>query len=459
LEGSADWQSTHHGLSEIDFRFREMAKSSPDFLERSRFHALERNRELTQYRLQPWVTFLGSGKLEELKRVSLGVNNLIKNISELIFHEDWVKMAEFYHLGSPSIAEIVFSSPTDAKTVFSRGDFIDTAGGFKCIEFNFAPNLGGWDTSIITRMHLSVPATSSFIAREGISVHYTDPIWMMFRHIFADLRDKQLASDGNVTIAFVVQPWEVVPEDNPKIMFFQREMNRAIETLGLEISGKIVSCSYQDMAPREPLFLGARRVDALIELSNIMTPTFIYRLFKGGCVALYNGPVDRILGSKRNLALLSQYAASRSFSDAERDMIESHIPWTRLVSPDLIDYEGGTHPLYDLVAAHQDRFVLKKADSFGGKDVFIGRSTASEEWGRRLDTALAQGGWIVQEVQESLPYLYQSGEYGCSVHDLVWGPFCFGDAYGGVVLRMQPRASGGAVNLSLNATEGIVLEV
>jgi hypothetical protein len=42
---------------------------------------------------------------------------------------------------------------------------------------------------------------------------------------------------------------------------------------------------------------------------------------------------------------------------------------------------------------------------------------------------------------------------------VVWGPFDFGDRYGGVILRMQPKAAGGAVNLSLHATAGIVLEV
>jgi hypothetical protein len=65
----------------------------------------------------------------------------------------------------------------------------------------------------------------------------------------------------------------------------------------------------------------------------------------------------------------------------------------------------------------------------------------------------------VQEIAESLPYLYQSGDYGCSIHDMVWGPFVFGERYGGVVLRMQPAAAGGPVNLNLSASEGIVLEV
>jgi hypothetical protein len=460
MEDSAEWRTAHRGLSEIDLRFREMAKSSPDFLNRSCFQGLEQNKDLLKYPLQPWITFLGRDKLAELKRVSLGTSRLIRNLRERIFGDDWARLAEFYRLGSPLVAEILFSSPSGAETAISRCDFIDTASGFKCIEFNCTPNLGGWEISIITRMHLSIPATASFIAREEIPVTFTDPILTMFRHIFADLRAKQIASEGEVTIGFIVEPGQEAPENHPRIQFFQGEMNRAIQALGLDISGKIVNCSYPSMALRErSLFLGNRKIDALMELVRVNTPPAIYRLFKGNCIGLYNGPIERILGTKRNLALLSQNAASGRFSDAERAFVEAHIPWTRLVSPEAVEYEGETRQLSDLAVARQDRFVLKKGESVGGKDVLMGRTAHPEEWRQALDTAMAKGDWVVQEIQESLSYLYQSGAYGCSVHDMIWGPFVVGDAYGGLVLRMQPKAGGGAVNLSLKATEGVVLEV
>jgi hypothetical protein len=103
--------------------------------------------------------------------------------------------------------------------------------------------------------------------------------------------------------------------------------------------------------------------------------------------------------------------------------------------------------------------VLKKAGGHGGSGVVLGRFAAPERWREALATALREGDWVVQETLESLPYLYQSGDYGCSIHDVIWGPFVFGNRYGGVVLRMQPAAAGGPVNLTLHATEGIVLEV
>jgi len=116
-------------------------------------------------------------------------------------------------------------------------------------------------------------------------------------------------------------------------------------------------------------------------------------------------------------------------------------------------------PLAELLAAEPARFVLKKGAGYGGAGVVLGTFASPERWRDALATALREGDWVVQETLESLPYLYQSGDYGCSIHDVIWGPFVFGQRYGGVVLRMQPAAAGGPVNLTLHATEGIVLEV
>jgi hypothetical protein len=91
--------------------------------------------------------------------------------------------------------------------------------------------------------------------------------------------------------------------------------------------------------------------------------------------------------------------------------------------------------------------------------VVLGRFTSPEEWEAVVRSALASGDWVVQEYVESLPYLFQDGEQGCSPHDVVWGPFVFGATYAGAILRVQPKALEGIVNLTRGASEGILLEV
>jgi hypothetical protein len=230
--------------------------------------------------------------------------------------------------------------------------------------------------------------------------------------------------------------------------------------MGLDLQGRVVVCSPEMLVPAvNGLYLDNQRIEAVIELSGSGTPPHIYRPFKGDLVGLYNGPMGPVLSSKRNVALLSQHAASGGYTADEQAFIGAHVPWTRLVSPGEVDYDGEVHLLVDLLTTRREHFVLKDAQSMGGKGVVLGKFVSSEIWRQTLDHALAKGGWVVQEVLESLPYLYQNGEYGCSIHDVIWGPFVFGGRYGGVVLRMQPKVAGGAVNLSLNATEGIVFEV
>jgi hypothetical protein len=130
------------------------------------------------------------------------------------------------------------------------------------------------------------------------------------------------------------------------------------------------------------------------------------------------------------------------------------------VSANKVRFRGEEVSLPDLLASSErSRLVLKEGRNYGGKGVFLGQVTPEARWEEVVRTALETGGWIVQERLESLSYLYQCGEYGCAPHDVIWGPFVCGDTYAGVCLRMQPKRVGGAVNLSLEATQGVVLEV
>jgi hypothetical protein len=453
------WQSTHRNLSALDLKFREVAMGSPELLDRAHFQILEKIKELLHYPLQPWPTFLGPEKLAELKRTGIEVSRLIRSVPERIFRNDPVKLASFYGLGSPWLAKVLFDPPTGAESMLSRGDLIETAGGFKCIEFNFTPSLGGWDTTIITNCLLSASPTARFLESEGAQAAFTDAMLEMFRFVIDDLRDKGIIASGELTIAFVTHAGEV-PSIAGGLYYLDSELQRAIEAMGIDLQGRTVACTAEDLVPAEDgLRLGERRIGAVIEIGGNGVPPHVYRQFKGGLVGLYNGPQGRILSNKRNVALLSQHAASGAFSAEEQAFIETHVPWTRLVAPGETDYAGETSSLTDLLIDLQEQFVLKDASSYGGAGVVLGRFASPETWRRTLDNALAKGNWVVQEFLESLPYLYQSGDYGCSIHDVIWGPFVFGERYGGVVLRMQPKAAGRAVNLSLSATEGVVLEV
>ena len=457
-EGGGAWRDSHRALSAVDLRFREIAHRSPELLDRRQFELLDRKNDLLDFPLQSWPTFLGPAKLAELQDAARGVNRLLQSVPERVFGRDWARLAAFYRL-DPRVAEVLFLPPTGADTLMSRGDFIATADGFRCIEFNFAGNLGGWEATIIGGLQIATPPVARFLDREGIEPAFTDTMAAIFRHVIDDLRAKGIVREGGFTLAFVVEP-ERVPRAERFLAYLRRELRRALAAMDLDLDGQLVLCAYDDLAVSGGrALLGGRRIEAVVELAGPPAPPRVYLLFRSGGLGLYNSPVGPLLSDKRTLALLSQHAGSGAYCAAERALIAAAVPWTRLAAPGPVEYEGATHELGELLAARPERFVLKAADSFGGREVVLGRFVPPEQWRAAVAAALAGDRWIVQEALESLPYLYQSGPYGCAVHDLIWGPFVFGDRYGGTFLRMQPKGRGGPVNSGLAACEGIALEV
>jgi Arc/MetJ family transcription regulator len=108
-----------------------------------------------------------------------------------------------------------------------------------------------------------------------------------------------------------------------------------------------------------------------------------------GCTT---APWTRSSPDKRSLALLSLQASTAGYSPEEQAFIAADVPWTRLVAPGAIDWEGKTQPLAELLTAEQPRFVLKKAGGHGGSGVVLGRFVAPERWRE----ALAPAGAYIQ---------------------------------------------------------------
>jgi hypothetical protein len=453
-------RAAHRGLSAADLKFRELVCAESPAVRRSLPPLLAESQGRFKYRLQALPTFLGGEKLAELQRVSIGVSKLLKSVPERLLDNDPEKVAEFYHLPSPVKAELLLSPPNGIDGAVARGDLIDTADGFKCIEFNFTPNLGGWETSLLAPLHLTVPETARFVAREGLAVSYTPTTRLLFRHTLDDVVRQGLSPDGEVNIALVFGvTFQEDPVFEEAVAHLSAEFDAACREAG-GVQGRVVVCDYADLTPVQwQIFWRDLRIHAAIEFSDQATTANVYRCFKVGNLALFNGPVGAILSTKENVAALSENADSARFRPEERELIRRHIPWTRRVLARQTDFRGEPVFLPELLVAERERLVLKEATNYGGKGVFLGKFTSAAQWAELVRTALDKGGWVVQEHLTSLPYLYQSEEHGLSPHDVIWGPFVFGETYAGVILRMQPRVAGGAVNLSLAATEGVVLEV
>jgi len=449
---SAELEQAHRDLSELDLRFRRYAMRTPDLLLSRRFEDLIDPAQL-------WPTFIGAAKLAELKRVSLAACNLLRSVPGRFYRLDPARAVAFYELTSASDMELLLSPPNGSETLACRGDFIATRQGFKCIEFNFTANVGGWEGAVLAEHLRRLPALASFLAEQQETVAFTDPIARFFRHI-RDTAAAEVLAKGVLNVAFVLTS---LAEDElatrPGVELTRRAL-LAAAAAGAGISTSVHFCRYQDLVSRrDQVYSGETHIHAIVELDVRGTPPAVYQAFKRGGVMIFDGPLAPLLTSKLNLALAWELAAAWLLTGDEERVLVEVFPWTRQVLPGTVGFRGEQVALTELLARSRERLVLKRADSFGGKDVWLGRDSTAAEWESLARQALAEGSWVVQEAVDFVPYLFQCDEQGCDIHDVIWGPFYFGQSYGGTILRMQPHRLSGPVNLSRRATQGIILEV
>lgn len=177
---------------------------------------------------------------------------------------------------------------------------------------------------------------------------------------------------------------------------------------------------------------------------------------------LYNGPVTQLLSNKLTQALLSENENTGVFSRQESQWIKTYIPWTRRIVPGKINFADGTFHLEDLLYTHREQLVIKPVREMGGKDVSVGKFTPAPQWEEVVNRALGDktGNWIAQEYIEPAVHLYQYGNQGCAEHQVIWGIFIFGTAYGGGSLRLIPyENTNGVINTRQGATKTIIFEV
>lgn len=455
-------EHSHRELSPIDVQFRELAQSDPVLSRRASYHELLRPNVLLVFPRQPWPTFTSVEKTREFVEISVALSELIRGVPERIFGNESKQIVPFYGFPFPPFfVELMLDPPNGIPESLSRADLIYTEDGFKLLEFNMASNIGGWEGRLLTDLMLGIPEIRQFIEQTGKSFRPQDPLQYTLKYVISSVEAAGLAPGGEpIHVVFGNMDPKVYPK--AAIDFIQGEYQRALQDLFPGRGGKLlVMNGFTHLTEKRGwLYEGDVRIHALIENRSVAsTEPALFRCFKGGRLLLYNGPVSVILGDKRNLALLSEREDdAATYSAEEREVIRRHLPWTRRTVPGKVTYRGETEDLETLVRAKREDLVLKMAFSSGGADVMLGRFATPEEWEATMQKAFGTGHWVVQEYAESKTYWYQHGEQGGAPHDLIWGPFVFGKEYGGSFLRVQPKSWAGIVNLSREASEGLLFE-
>ena len=166
---------------------------------------------------------------------------------------------------------------------------------------------------------------------------------------------------------------------------------------------------------------------------------------RDGNVCVANPLRSRLASNKAILSIITNQKKFQQFyTDEEREIISRHIPWTRRVLDVETSYHDNKIYLKKHIISHKDELVLKPSDSYGGKNVVIGRECPQFEWDALTGRIITQNeDWVIQRyVKISLISVPKKidGEIVMQNKKYNINPFVFNGNYAGSMARLSDNS-------------------
>jgi len=210
-----------------------------------------------------------------------------------------------------------------------------------------------------------------------------------------------------------------------------------------------VICTPEELEFRdEQLRCGDFRIDIVYKrlLTNEYLPVIgeypaLLDAYRAHAVCMVNSFRSKLIHKKALFAVLTDERHAQLFSSDERAAILAHVPWTRRVTAGASDYSGKRIDLIEFIASERERLVLKPNDDYGGHGIFIGWNADEVAWGKAIQTALANGDYLVQErvptAREVFPELLDDGTVKFTEQLVDLDPLLFNGKVGSAFTRLS----------------------
>lgn len=446
-------------LSKKNIDFLEYVEKTPGCLKRSNFKILELKNDL--FKLQPWPTFINKKTKQTFQDAGVKLFKLIKSIPKRIFNNDVQKMSDYFEVPLEQVkAQMEGVTDDHIDSLLGRGDFIVSPSGLKCLEYNVAASLGGWQIPIWEILYLNNPIIANFLKSYGVKTKNENLLALFLEHVTSSCLSKIPGCTSEINIAVLAKVSEPNLEKRMK-SYLEMLLGEILNRKKSNIKGNILVGTYQQLELIDnALFFLGKRVHSVTEMDLGAISTEVRKAFRAGNIRLFNGPVGQLLSHKLNLALLSDYENPGVFTAEEKKIIDTHVPWTRKITAGKTTYkEEKIAQLEHFMIANREKLVIKPSEEYGGKGVCVGPKSSEKEWEEAINTAFKEKNWVVQEyVKPSVGY-YQEGQEGYEIHDMTWGFFIFGYRYTGAWVRVMPQEnSKGVINCHQGASVSIIFE-
>ncbi|MEU6020288.1 hypothetical protein [Micromonospora sp. NPDC047134] len=307
-----------------------------------------------------------------------------------------------------------------------RADLVRTPEGFQLVEFNTSSSLGSFEFGELCRATLSDPSFQDFAADE---LYYLDPLVEMSDTL---TRLAGLSLADRPTVALV--DWVTSPVAVNASLFIDLMVDRGF---------RVLSCTVDDLELTSAgLTARGERIDVVYRTFLLKTAAedpeagrrlaVLEQAVRTGAVTVFTPLNADLYGAKAALAMLGDPVHADRFTDAEREVIDRVLPWTRSMTDAEKTPAPDSGSLADFVRKHRGDLVLKPSIGHAGQGVVAGWLVSQEQWESLVETADA-GDYIVQRKAESVAELFypRSAEGDPSTCHLHWGMFVTGSGLSG----------------------------
>jgi glutathionylspermidine synthase len=315
---------------------------------------------------------------------------------------------------------------SDASPV-SRLDafFVSEKGGLRFTEYNAETPAGAAYGDLLAEVFLGLP-----VMREFLSDYQVRPLPARHLVLHALVRSFQEWRGRREIPRIGILDWREVPTYSEFLVtvdYFRSQGINCVIADPREVEyrdGKLMAGDFH-------ITLIYKRVliSELVERGGLDHP--IVRAVRDGAVCMINPFRCKILHKKASLAVLGDERNAHLFPMQEREAIESHIPWTRVVEERRTSFHGETVDLIPFIHKQRERMVLKPNDDYGGAGIVLGWEVDDNEWERSVQKAQEEP-YVVQErvaLPSELYPSYVDGRVHLADRMLDTAPFCFHGAY------------------------------
>ncbi len=164
--------------------------------------------------------------------------------------------------------------------------------------------------------------------------------------------------------------------------------------------------------------------------------------YRAGAICMVNSFRGKLVHKKAIFAVLTNERYADLFDEAELAAIDAHIPWTRKFRQERTVNHGAEIDLVEWTRINSSKLVLKPNDDYGGHGIYIGWNSTPEEWDAAIETALADGDYLVQErvktAKEMFPMIFDDlGKWGMIEQLVDLDPLLFNGVVGSAFTRLS----------------------